>query len=94
MRKTVIFAKSIVYSMDYDNLHLENKTFLDFTNDPEIISKVLGGYSCESFLSAVQYTPALRWNTFSSFADLISDEMLASQILDCVQVQLRSLRDE
>lgn len=80
--------------LDYDNLNLRERTFLDFTDDTEIISKVLGGYGRASFLSEVEYTPALRWNMYLKFADLLSDETLAAKIREVAIPELRSLRDE
>lgn len=80
--------------MANDNLQLRSKTFLDFSPSAEIISAVLGGYSRASFLKIVEYTPALRWNTYLRFADLTPDEALASEIRSCAMSELRSLRDE
>lgn len=80
--------------MAKDNLQLRNKTFLDFSPSTEIVSEVLGGYSRASFLEAVKHTPALRWNTYLRFADMLSDETLASEIRALAVSELRSLRDE
>nr|WP_297627924.1 MULTISPECIES: hypothetical protein [Rikenellaceae] len=92
-QKTIIFAKTLVM-LDYNNLKLQERTFLDFTDDPAIISKVLGVYDRAWFLGDVEHTPALRWNTYLEFADLLSDETLAAKIREAAIPELRSLRDE
>lgn len=62
--------------MNYDDLNLRHKTFLDFTTDERIIAEIIGDK--EFFLSHV--TAENRAMTFLDFADLTPDEMLAKAI--------------
>jgi hypothetical protein len=62
--------------MDYSNLQLRNKTFLDFTDDDAIIDKIIG--ERESFLPHL--TERARAHTFLLFAELTPDKNLAAAI--------------
>lgn len=63
--------------MDYNNLDLRNKTFLDFTDDAKIIDKIIGGDS-DFFLAHV--TDRSRARSFIFFADMTDDKKLAKII--------------
>ena len=54
------------YVVDYDNLKLRERTFLDFTDDEAIIDEIIGDK--EFFLSHI--TEENRASTFLDFADL------------------------
>lgn len=74
--------------MDYDNLHLRSKTFLDFTDDPAVLDAIIEGHDKvdrENFLRSVSTdnAPASEQNraiTFMAFADLCKDKELAKAI--------------
>lgn len=73
--------------MDYDNLQLRSKSFLDFTNDPAILNEILGGHSKadkEEFLQALNLDNSVgeqtRAMTFMYFTDFCEDEKLAQAI--------------
>ena len=81
--------------MNDKELDLQNKTFLDFTEDDNLVSEILAGQSRDSFLSMVKYTPALRWNTFLDFAEHRNiDQQLANKIREIAVEQLENLFDE
>ena len=62
--------------MDYTNLNLRNKTFIDFTTDEKLISEIVGDR--EFFLSHI--TDFNRAHTFIDFADYTPDVKLAKAI--------------
>ncbi len=62
--------------MNYSNLNLRQKTFLDFTTDERIIAEIIGDK--EFFLSHI--TDENRAITFLEFADLTPDTKLAKTI--------------
>lgn len=67
--------------LDYDNLKLRERTFLDFTDDPAILDEILGGHSQddkEIFLSNISDTS--RAVSFIEFSDLCDDKNLAKAI--------------
>lgn len=73
--------------MDYGNLNLRSKTFLDFTDDPAALDEILGGHGKadrEDFLLAVSPDNSSgeqeRAMTFMAFADLCTDKRLAEAI--------------
>lgn len=73
--------------MDYGNLQLRSKSFLDFTTDPAILDAIIEGHSKadkEDFLrslspdnSAAEQTRAM---TFMAFVDFCEDKQLAVAI--------------
>lgn len=68
--------------MDYGNLQLRSKSFLDFTTDPAILDEILGGHDKadkEEFLQFVEQNRAL---TFMAFTDFCKDEKLVKAIKD------------
>lgn len=68
--------------LDYDNLKLRERTFLDFTDDPAILDEILGGHSQadkEIFLSNISDTS--RAVSFIEFSDLCDDKKLAKVIM-------------
>ena len=74
--------------LDYDNLKLRERTFLDFTSNPAILDKIIEGHSeadKEEFLLTVSpdNAPASEENriiTFMAFANLCEDKELAKAI--------------
>lgn len=74
--------------MDYGNLQLRSKSFLDFTTDPAILDEIIEGHSKadkEDFLQSLSpdNAPASEQNraiTFMAFADLCEDKQLAAAI--------------
>jgi hypothetical protein len=79
--------------MDYDNLQLRSKTFLDFTDDEEIIEEIVGDKDDrEFFLTHVnEYS---RSRTFIFFADFTPDKKLAAAIKKEFDRELRHMFDE
>lgn len=68
--------------LDYDNLKLRERTFLDFTDDPAILDEILGGHSQadkKRFLRG-GIDDQCRVITFMEFADLCDDKKLAKAI--------------
>lgn len=57
--------------------NLKNKTFLDFTDDAELIAMVLRSVSVEFFLDAV--TMMGRLSTFIKFAELTNNKELKAE---------------
>lgn len=81
--------------MDYENLNLREKTFLDFTNDEKIIEIILGDNSRESvnyFLSNI--TEYERVHTLIDFADYTPDKQLAEAIRREFKEEIDALFDE
>lgn len=74
--------------MDYGNLQLRSKSFLDFTTDPAVLDEILGGHSeadkADFMLSlSPDNAPVSEQNramTFMYFADLCGDKKLAQAI--------------
>lgn len=74
--------------MDYGNLQLRSKSFLDFTTDPAILDEIIEGHSKadkEDFLRSLSpdNAPASEQNraiSFMAFADLCEDKQLAAAI--------------
>lgn len=59
----------------YNNL--VNKTFLDFTDDPVIISKVLRSLSVDEFIDGVSMMG--RFHTFDKFSELTGNQELKTE---------------
>lgn len=62
--------------MNYSDLQLRSKTFLDFTTDSKVIEEVLGAsdkVSIEKFISRSQNI-GVKAATFLEYAHLIGDE--------------------
>lgn len=68
--------------------NLKNKTFLDFTDDPEIIKQVLGRLSIDDILNGM--TMIGRRVTFDKFATLTNNSELKIEI----ERQFRFVFDE
>lgn len=74
--------------MDYSDLDLRHKTFLDFTSDGEIIEEIIGGNTPADksrFLLSVAPDINRLWSevlarTFMEFADMTPDEKLKQSI--------------
>jgi hypothetical protein len=62
--------------MDYSNLQLRSKTFLDFTDDRAVIDEIIGDR--EFFLAHV--TDENRVLTFMEFTDFCKDKRLVDAI--------------
>ena len=77
-------------SMDYSDLQLRSKTFLDFTTDKAIIEEIIGDE--EAFLSYL--TEKNRARTFLFFAELTPDKRLAAAIEKEFQAELATLFPE
>ena len=88
--------------MDYDKLDLRNKTFLDFTSDPDILDEIIEGHSeadKEAFLRAMSpdNAPASeesRVITFMAFAELCKDKKLAQAIKSEFEKEYRAIFNE
>ncbi len=81
--------------MDYENLGLRKKTFLDFTDDKEIIAIILGDNSRESvdyFLSHI--TEYERIHSLIDLADYTPDKQLAEAIRKEFKEEIDTLFDE
>lgn len=81
--------------MDYENLDLRKKTFLDFTDDKEIIAIILGNSETDTinrFLSNL--TDYKRIHTMIDFADYTPDKQLAEAIKKEFKEVIDSLFDE
>ena len=76
--------------MNYNDLNLRHKTFLDFTNDERIIAEII--IDREFFLSHI--TAHNRAMTFLDFADLTPDEKLAEAIRKEFAPELAALFNE
>lgn len=76
--------------MDYNNLDLRNKTFLDFTDDAKIINKIIG--NLEFFKSHI--TDDNRAETFIFFAEMTDDKKLAKAINKEFAEEIESMFDE
>lgn len=77
--------------MDYNNLDLRNKTFLDFTDDAKIIDKIIGGQN-EFFLNNL--SDESRAETFIFFAEMTDDKKLAKAINKEFAEEFESMFDE
>ena len=74
--------------MDYGNLQLRSKSFLDFTTDPAVLDEILGGHSKadkEDFMQSLSpdNAPMSEQNraiTFMAFAEFCEDKQLAADI--------------
>ncbi len=88
--------------MDYNNLQLRSKTFLDFTNDPAILDQIIEGHSeadKEEFLLTISpdNAPASEENriiTFMEFAELCKDKKLAKAIKSEFKEEYRAIFNE
>lgn len=81
--------------LNYDNLKLWERTFLDFTDDEAIIGEILGGHDPadkEFFLSHI--TEENRTSTFLEFSDLCGDEKLAKAIMSEFEEEYRTTFNE
>lgn len=58
--------------------NLTNKTFMDFTDDPELINKILDGDSVDFFKREVSMMG--RAHTFSEFAILTKNKELEKEV--------------
>lgn len=66
--------------MDYGNLQLRSKSFLDFTTDPAILDEILGGHSEADKEEFLRHVDQNRATTFMYFADFCEDKKLAQAI--------------
>lgn len=73
--------------LDYDNLKLRERTFLDFTDDEAIIGEIIGDK--EFFLSHI--TEENRASTFLEFADFTTDKKLSKAIRKEFDGELKSM---
>lgn len=73
--------------MNYSDLQLRSKTFLDFTTDKSIIDEIVGDK--EFFLAHV--TEDNRARTFIFFAELTPDKKLAMAITKEFQPEVDAL---
>ena len=73
--------------LDYDNLKLRERTFLDFTDDEAIIGEIIGDK--EVFLSHI--SEENRASTFLEFADLTTDKKLSKAIQKEFDGELKSM---
>lgn len=88
--------------MDYGNLQLRSKSFLDFTTDPAILDEILGGHSeadKEEFLHIAigEINPLAEQNralTFMEFTDFCQDEQLVNAIKAEFGKQVESIFNE
>lgn len=88
--------------MNYADLQLRSKTFLDFTTDPKILDEVIGGHGKEDredFLLALspRNAPASeqeRAISFMAFADCCGDKQLAEAIRAEFGEQYRAIFNE
>lgn len=88
--------------MDYGNLQLRSKSFLDFTTDPAVLDEILGGHSeadkADFMLSlSPDNAPVSEQNramTFMYFADLCGDKKLAQAIEKEFGEEWRAIHNE
>lgn len=88
--------------MDYGNLQLRSKSFLDFTTDPVVLDEILGGHSeadkADFMLSlSPDNAPVSEQNramTFMYFADLCGDKKLAQAIEKEFGEEWRAIHNE
>lgn len=73
--------------LDYENLQLRERTFLDFTSDEGVIVELVGDK--EFFLSHV--TDENRASTFLEFADITTDAKLSKAIRKEFESELNSM---
>lgn len=67
--------------MDYNNLDLRNKTFLDFTQDSTVIARIIGAdddFSRRLFYE--ELNDAVRALTYQEFAEIINDKILMARV--------------
>ncbi len=76
--------------LDYNNLKLRERTFLDFTSDEDVIAELVGDK--EFFLSHV--TDENRASTFLEFADITTDKKLSKAIRKEFDGELKSMFSE
>ncbi len=76
--------------MDYANLQLRSKTFLDFTTDKAVIEEIVGDK--EFFLAHV--TDQNRVVTFMDFAEMCKDKQLAKAIMAEFGEEYRAIFNE
>ncbi len=76
--------------MDYNNLDLRHKTFLDFTNDKDVIEEILGSSdqsAIDRYKNVVLNSQTnsnaeeARINDFMEFTEFIKDEKLKAAII-------------
>ena len=86
--------KRIIYPMDYGNLQLRTKSFLDFTTDPAILDEILGGHSKvdkEEFMRRIEQDRAM---TFMYFTDFCKDKKLVQAIEKEFGAEWQSVHNE
>lgn len=76
--------------LDYNNLKLRERTFLDFTSDEDVIAELVGDK--EFFLSHI--TDENRASTFLEFADITTDAQLSKAIRKEFDGELKSMFSE
>lgn len=76
--------------MNYSDLQLRSKTFLDFTTDEAVIEEIVGDK--ELFLTHL--TEKNRARTFLFFSDYTSDKQLADAICKEFKAELECLFPE
>ncbi|MEG1644572.1 MAG: hypothetical protein RR279_01875 [Alistipes sp.] len=76
--------------MNYSDLKLRSKTFLDFTTDEAVIEKIVGDK--EFFIAHL--TERNRAGTFLFFSDYTSDKKLAKAICKEFKAELECLFPE
>ncbi len=85
--------------LDYNNLKLRERTFLDFTDDPAIIDEIIEGHrkaDKKEFLLSISpdNAPASEDNriiTFMAFAELCNDKKLAKAIKSEFENEYRAI---
>ena len=88
--------------MANDNLQLRSKTFLDFTDDPDVLDAIIEGHSeadKEDFLRTLspENAPASEQNrviTFIAFAELCKDPELVTAIMSEFSQEYRAIFNE
>lgn len=81
--------------MNYNNLNLRERTFLDFTDDKEIIATIIGNDSRDSINSFLSHiTEYERVQTFIDFADYTPDKRLSNAIKKEFKDEIETLFDE
>lgn len=80
--------------MDYGNLQLRSKSFLDFTSDPAILDEILGGHSEADKDYFLRHVDQDRAMTFMYFADFCEDKKLAQAIEKEFGAECRAVHNE
>lgn len=76
--------------MNYSDLQLRSKTFLDFTTDKAVIDEIIGDK--EFFLSHIDdYS---RMMTYVEFSELTSDKKLSQAIMQEFGLEYNSIFNE